>query len=113
MPSMDTLTMSERRMLPQRRAAETFDLRFGKMGTQFSVTVGYYDREMREVGEVFVAGTKAGSEMDAIARDAAILLSLCLQHGVSLQTIQHAITRTARGAADTIIGAVVDRISNR
>lgn len=105
--------MSERRTLPQRRPAETFEMKFGKLNVPFSITVGYYGNDMQEIGEVFIAGTKAGSEMDAIARDAAILLSLCLQHGVSLHTIQHAITRTQQGVADTIIGAVVDRISNR
>jgi hypothetical protein len=48
--------------------------------------------------------------MDAITRDGAILLSLALQHGTPLETIANAITRNCRGEADSIIGAVVDRI---
>jgi hypothetical protein len=104
--------MPDRRRLPDRRCAETFDMQFGKLNTVFNVTVGYYDWTRREVGEVFIAGTKAGSEMDAIARDGAVLLSLALQHGVTLDTIRHAITRNAQGAPDTIVGAVIDRISS-
>jgi hypothetical protein len=104
--------MSERQRLPNRRHAETFDMQFGKLNTVFNVTVGYYDWQRRQVGEVFIAGTKAGSEMDAIARDSAVLLSLALQHGVSFDIIKHAITRNAQGAPDTIVGAVIDRISS-
>lgn len=104
--------MSDRRRLPDRRIAETFDMRFGTQKTVFTVTVGYYDRTRQKIGEVFIAGTKAGSEMDAIARDGAVLLSLALQHGVPLETIRHAITRNQQGVADTIIGAVIDRISS-
>lgn len=104
--------MSERRRLPDRRIGETFDMKFGKQNTVFNVTVGFYDWTRREIGEVFIAGTKAGSEMDAIARDGAVLLSLALQHGVPLDTIRHAITRNSQGAPDTIVGAVVDRISS-
>lgn len=103
--------MSERRRLPDRRSAETFNMRFGQQNTVFNVTVGYYGWHRREVGEVFITGAKAGSEMDAIARDGAVLLSLALQHGVPLEVIRHAITRNQQGVADTIIGAVIDRIA--
>lgn len=102
---------SMRRMLPQRRAADTFDLTFGKQNTVFNITVGYYGSHPLEIGEVFISGPKAGSEMDAIARDGAVLISLALQHGVPLTTIKHAITRSTNGAPDSIIGAVIDRIT--
>lgn len=100
--------MNDRCMLPSRRPAETFDMMFGQQRTVFNVTVGYYTNGV--VGEVFVSGAKAGSEIDAITRDGAVLLSLAIQHGVPLKTIQHAITRESNGQASTIIGAVVDRI---
>jgi hypothetical protein len=35
---------------------------------------------------------------------------MALQHGVSLDTIRHAITRDGQGAAQSIVGAVVDRL---
>lgn len=102
---------SNRHMLPYRRPSQTFEMMFGQQRTVFSVTIGYYDRTATEIGEVFISGAKAGSEMDAIARDGAVLLSLAIQHGVPLKTIQHAITREANGKASTIIGAVIDRIT--
>ena len=83
-------------------------MRHGTKNTEFKVTVGYYTSE--EIGEIFISGAKAGSDMDALCRDAAILLSLAIQHGVSLDLIKRAITREANGDASTIIGAVVDKL---
>jgi hypothetical protein len=97
-----------RRILPQRRASETFNVAHGDQRNAFAVTIGFH--RDGSIGEVFVTGAKIGTSMDAVARDGAILLSLALQHGVPLDVIQHAITRDERGAADTIIGAVVDRL---
>ena len=67
-----------RRILPQRRAAETFDLRFWNQ--PFTVTVGFYADGTP--GEVFIDGGKTGNDIQSIARDAGVLLSLALQHGV-------------------------------
>lgn len=102
--------MTDRKVLPHRRFAETFVVNHGKQSTPFVVTVGYYDNGV-EIGEVFISGSKSGSDFDAVARDGAILLSLALQHGVPLDTIRHAITREGDGRPSTIVGAVVDRLS--
>jgi hypothetical protein len=99
--------MPDRRILPQRRRSETFTLRLDSF--VFEVTVGYYPTG--EAGEVFITGAKAGTDMDAVTRDSAILLSLALQHGVPLTVMRHAITRKEDSTAKTIIGAVIDRIS--
>ena len=64
-----------------------------------------------EIGEVFISGSKAGSTTEAVARDGAVLLSIALQHGVPLETIKHALTREGNGTPSTIIGAVVDRLT--
>ncbi len=103
--------MTDRLTLPQRRPNETFELHFGNHRSAYSVTIGYahVDRR-RQIQEVFISGAQVGTEMDAITRDGAILLSLALQHGTPLETIANAITRNCRGEADSIIGAVVDRI---
>src|SRR6267378_1689808 len=77
--------------LPQRRAAETFDLRFWNQ--LFTVTVGFYADGTP--GEVFIDGCKTGNDIESIARDAGVLLSLALQHGVPPETIRHAVTRGA------------------
>ena len=67
-----------RRTLPQRRAAETFDLRFWNQ--PFTVTVGFYPDGTP--GEVFVGVGKTGTDIASVARDAAVVISLALQHGV-------------------------------
>jgi hypothetical protein len=98
-----------RRTLPQRRAAETFDLRFWSQN--FTVTVGFFDDGTP--GEVFIDGCKTGNDIESIARDAAVLLSLALQHGVPPETISHAITRGASEEPASILGAVVDSITTK
>lgn len=100
--------MSTRNALPQRRAAETFDLRFGNLDTTFAVTVGYYDDG--RIGEVFISGAKSGRDVEAIARDGAVLLSIALQHGVAIETVQRAITRDRDGKPSTVVGAVIDKL---
>jgi hypothetical protein len=102
--------MSERNTLPQRRLAETFDLQHGGKRAVFQVTLGRYDDG--RVGEVFISGAKAGTELDAVARDGAVLLSLALQYGVPLEVVRRAITREADGAPSTVLGAVIDQLAS-
>jgi hypothetical protein len=59
---------------------------------------------------VFVNGGKSGEVVEAIARDGAVLLSMALQHGATLDTIKHAITRDGQDQPQSIIGVVVDRL---
>ena len=96
-----------RRTLPQRRAAETFGMRFWNQ--LFRVTVGFYPDGTP--GEVFINGCKTGNDIQSIARDAGVLLSLALQHGVPPETIRHAVTRGASEEPASILGAVVDSIT--
>ena len=95
-----------RRTLPQRRTAETFDLRFWNQS--FTVTVGFYPDGTP--GEVFIDGGKTGQDIQSTARDAAVLLSLALQHGVPPDIIRHAITRGASEEPASILGAIVDAL---
>ena len=75
-----------RRILPRRRAAETFNLRFWNQ--PFTVTVGFYADGTP--GEVFIDGGKTGQDVQSTARDAAVVLSLALQHGTPIEAIRHA-----------------------
>jgi hypothetical protein len=93
-----------RRPLPQRRASETFDLRFWRQN--FTLTIGRYPDGM--IGEVFIDGGKTGQDTQSAARDAAVVLSLALQHGTPIETIRHAVTRNSNGEAASILGATVD-----
>ena len=100
--------MTERRALPARRSSDTFEIPFGGLNRRHTITVGYYDSG--EIGEVFISGGKSGEAVEAIARDGAVLLSIALQYGASLDTIRHAITRDSQDQPQSIVGAVVDRL---
>lgn len=101
--------MTHRRVLPQRRSCETFDLAFGGLSRCHTITLGYYDDGT--IGEVFINGGKSGEQVEAIAHDGAVLLSLALQYGADLANIQSAIKRDGQGQPTSIIGAVVDRLN--
>ena len=60
-----------RRTLPQRRAAQTFDLRFWNQ--RFTVTVGFYADGTPS--EAFIDGGKTGQDVQSTARDAAVVLN--------------------------------------
>jgi hypothetical protein len=38
------------------------------------------------------------------------MLSIALQHGTSLETIRHAVTRNSAGGPASILGAIVDAL---
>jgi hypothetical protein len=96
-----------RRNLPQRRASENFNLRFWNQN--FTVTIGHYDDGAP--GEVFIDGGKSGQDVQSTAQDAAVLLSLALQHGATIETIRHAVTRSGNGAAASMLGAIIDKMA--
>lgn len=99
-----------RKTLPYRRASETITVTHWNQ--VFSVTAGFYDDGT--LGEIFVGSGKTGGDVEAIARDAGVTISLALQHGVPIESIQHAVTRNgASRAPASIIGAVVDALAGR
>ena len=99
--------MPARNLLPNRRLAET--IAFERDGSQYCLTVGYFPDG--SVGEIFLNHDRGDSLLDVLTSDAAILASLALQHGCTLETIIHAIKRDARGVASSPIGAALDRIT--
>lgn len=82
-----------RKILPQRRANETFTFRHGSF--HYTVTAGYF--EDQQVGEIFINSNKIGSEADVIASDAAIAVSLALQYGCPLEVLKKSMQRNADG----------------
>jgi hypothetical protein len=74
----------------------------------FTVTVGFYADGTP--GEIFVDAGKTGQDIQCTARDAAVVLSLALQHGTPIEAIQRAVTRSDSGAAASLLGAIVDRL---
>jgi hypothetical protein len=101
--------MNARNSLPARRAAETFKFRFGGQSAAYHVTVGYFPDSA--LGEIFLSTNKIGSAAEAIARDLAILMSLALQHGCTMETMRDALTREANGEPSTVAGVVADLLA--
>ena len=100
--------MIARRRLSNRRAALAVELEHA--GHHFRLQVGRY--EHGAVGEVFLDSAKQDSALDAIAADAAILISLLLQHGATPAEIGHTLRRTPAGQPASLIGAVVDGLAS-
>jgi hypothetical protein len=101
-----SMNMNMRRTLPLRRGNETFELVHN--GTRVAVTVGRYPDG--SIGEVFLNCAKVGSSMEAMGRDAAVLLSIAIQHRVPIDILRHAITRESNGRPSTFVGAVIDKL---
>lgn len=101
--------MTNRELLPQRRASENYQLTFaGFAHGAFTVTTGRYGDG--RIGEIFINGAKSGTELESVCRDAAVLLSLALQHGVPIAVMAGAVTRDLSGAPMSIVGAVLDTL---
>ena len=92
-----------RRTLPQRRAAETFDLRFWNQ--PFTVTVGFYPDGTP--GEVFIDGRKTGTRHPSRWRATPGAPQPRAPTRGSPETIRHAVTRGASEEPASILGAVV------
>lgn len=107
---------ADRAVLPPRRPHVAFDFVFSRgphdpVGHTYTAGVGY-DPEGR-VAEVFLDCHKLASAMTDDARDAAVLLSIALQHGVPLATIEGAVTRQVDGRPAGLIGAFIEALGHQ
>ena len=98
-------TMS-REPLPHRRPCRTFA--FLRDGHAFTATVGFF-RDGRPA-EVFMSTGKPGAALDTTCRDAAVAVSIALQHGTPAETLRHAMTRLDDGSAAGPLGRLLDLI---
>ncbi len=106
--------MLVREELPTRRLGENFS--FEHHGLHFNATVGRRKSD-GPISEVFlnVAGDKGGkygSDSDLAARDAAVAVSLALQHGIPLGVLQRSMGRELDGSASSPIGHLLDLLVN-
>ncbi|SHN86929.1 hypothetical protein [Bradyrhizobium erythrophlei] len=76
-----------RRRLANRRANETYTFQLD--GHRYRASAGRFPNG--ELAEIFLDVAKAGTPLQLNAECAAILTSLALQHGVSPETIRHAV----------------------
>ena len=96
--------MTARERLPNRRECESFELRHA--GLDFTVAAGFYPDG--RIAEIFLSSNKPGSPIEAIARDAAVTVSIALQFGANLETIRQALTKDHDGGPATLLGAALD-----
>jgi hypothetical protein len=102
-----------RTRLPNRRYAETADLAIG--GMTMAATIGF-DRA-GNAAEIFLSGGKNGSGLAAILHDAAVLISVALQHGIPAEALARSIARIPESfdAPATVpaspIGAALDLLA--
>jgi ribonucleoside-diphosphate reductase alpha chain len=93
-----------RERLPNRRAAETFEVEVS--GLHYTATVSRFADG--RLAEIFLQNTKSASQSDNNARDSAVAASLALQFGCPLETLQRALLRDSRGRPSTPLGAALD-----
>lgn len=102
-----------RERLDNRRFAESFDVVHPRgLGKVYAVTAGV--RPDGRIAEVFIASYgKVGSDADTAGRDAAVLISLALQHGAGLDDLLGAITRDSEGDVEGLAGLVLEQLARR
>jgi len=98
-----------RERLPNRRAAETFEVKAN--GLRYPVTVGRFADG--RIAEIFIQNSKPGSTSDCYMRDAGISASLALQYGCPLETLRRALLRDPRRVPSTPIGCALDLLAER
>jgi ribonucleoside-diphosphate reductase alpha chain len=98
--------VSERERLPDRRHIELID--FESMWLRFTAGVGRNDDG--RLAEIFIDNHKTGSSIGTLVRDAAIVLSLALQHGADAESIRRSLSRDSSGCALGSLGEILDRV---
>src|SRR4051812_38420431 len=114
-----TVGMTRRRRLPNRREAITESIEFrasdGRI-VRYEATVGF--DELGRPKEVFLFGSKDGTDMAGVLADTAVVLSVALQHGVSAQAMAASIGRVApadgaigTGMPGSVVGGALDLVA--
>ncbi len=96
-----------REKMPARRFAEHHD--FVHADQVYHACIGRHDDG--RIGELFLNAHKMDSAADAFAFDGAILISLLLQHGISITEIGHALKRDSGGRRASALGAAIDLLA--
>jgi hypothetical protein len=96
--------MTERQKLPNRRKHETISFKHG--GFDYCAGIGRFDDG--RLAEIFLNVAKSGTTIESHARDSAIVASIALQNGASVDVLRHALTRNSDGSASGAIGKLLD-----
>ncbi len=102
--------MAEREQLDPARGQITLATEYGS-GKANGYTVSYGLFRDARPAELFISTNKASSDAEAIARDAAIMISIALQFGAQLEDMRSAATRDGDGRPSSIIGHALDLVA--
>tara|TARA_R110002020_G_scaffold36894_37_gene111041 strand:- start:2865 stop:3179 length:315 start_codon:yes stop_codon:yes gene_type:complete len=95
-----------RRQLPQRRESETFAIE--ARGREYTASISRFGDG--RLAEAFFTGGKSGTDVEIAVRDAAVLLSIALQYGASVDVLRSALMRDEGGRAEGPIGVLLDTL---
>ena len=98
-----------RTRLPNRRPSTTFAVECN--GLSYLATISQFADG--RLAEIFISNARAGSHSDSAAKDAAVVCSMALQHGIPVELIRHALLRDSHGRASSPLGAALDLIAER
>jgi len=98
-----------REHLPSRRPSTTFDFTCGNL----HYTCSYSRFASGGIAELFLSNHKSNSQADTAARDAAITLSIAVQHGADPEAVRLALCRDSNGKANGPLGVALDLIFGR
>jgi len=87
------MSASPRQRLPNRRPSHTETLEVGGQG--FTATIGF--DECGRPRELFLTAGKEGSMLNALLADAAVVISIALQHGIPAAALVKSIGRLPAG----------------
>lgn len=99
--------MTARERLPDRRLHEVIEFRHG--GVRYLAGIGRFADG--RLGELFLNSSKTGTDLATADQDAAVVVSLALQHGCPAETIRRALARDPSGKARGAVGAILDVLS--
>src|ERR1700746_2133046 len=94
--------------LPNRRASTSFNLKSGPQGYLAPVSIF---PGTHHLAEIFLGNGRAGSDIDAAAKDSAVVCSIALQFGVPVEVIRKALLRDSQGRPSGPLGAVLDLLA--
>jgi hypothetical protein len=95
--------------LPNRRASTTLAFECGLH--RFIATISHFPNG--ELAEIFLGNGRAGSHIDAAAKDSAVVASIVLQYGVPLNVLRKALLRDIHGVASSPLGTALDIIAEQ
>jgi hypothetical protein len=94
-----------RSRLPNRRASISFNFECGPHS--YIATVSYFPGT-HDLAEIFLGNGRAGSDIDAAAKDSAVVCSIALQFGVPVEMIRKALLRDSQRRPSGPLGAALD-----